>query len=169
MKLQKIDKVRYRKHFNVVMVAFIASFLILAVLLGQLFISLFSAPGADNFWFNLSGVAVAFLIVLTLVNRFKNHLFMTEVLYVWEMKKQINYIHRKLAKVKKLAFDEKNVDAIIILTFYYQACGQLYHLDDNTITVSSLNAEKQKLEDLIAKYNLTINIDLYEQALIKSI
>ncbi|TRX56782.1 DUF3087 family protein [Thalassomonas sp. M1454] len=169
MKLQQIDKARYRKHFNVVIVAFIASFMVLAVLLGQLFISLFSSPEADNFWFNFSGVGVAFIIVLSLVNHFKNHIFMSEVLYVWELKKQINYIHRKLAKVKKIAFDQQDVNALIILSFYYQACSQLYHLDDNTITVSSLNIEKQKLEELINKYNLTINVDLYEQALIQAI
>jgi hypothetical protein len=43
--------------------------------------------------------------------------------------------------------------------FYYKACIQLYTLDDNTITLSSLNLKAAELDTQIESQNLTISTD----------
>lgn len=169
MQLENIDKTRYRKHLNMTIIGFIVSFLVLAVVLGQALIMLFSSPDNDNFWFNFSGVGIAFVLILSIINLFKAHPFFTEVLYVWNLKQQINYIFRKLKKVKHAAYEQDNVEAMTILLFYYEACYQLYNLDDNTITLSSLVKEKNALESFIDERNLTIVVSHYQQSLITNI
>lgn len=166
MQLRSVDKVRYRKRLNQVIIGFIISFLIIGVGIGQLLIKLFSHPGADNFWFNLSGVVFGLAIVFAVLNHFKNHKYMTEILYVWQLKQQINYIYRKLNTIKAAAFEHANVDALIILEFYYQACHQLYTLDDNTITLSSLLQEQNRHKQFILERNLRIDADQYQQSLL---
>ncbi len=169
MQLISIDKLRYRQHLNIVIGVFIGSFLILAVGFGTLFITLFGASDADNFWLNVAGVGLAFVLLLATINAIKNNPFMAEVYYVWQLKHQINLIYRKLKKIKKLAFTDKNINAIIILSFYYQACQQLYNLDDNTITMATLTTEHNHLQDFINSHNLTIVVENYHQQLLKTI
>ena len=171
MKLLDIDKKRYRQHLNKVIAGFIFTFMILALALGQSFIFLWAEPGGtgDNFWFNFFGVALALILSLSIINRFKSHEFMKEVLYVWQLKQQINLVYRKLKIVKGKAFTDKNIDALIILSFYYKACRQLYNLDDNTITISSLTREENTLLQFIQSHNLSINSEDYQQQLIKDV
>lgn len=166
MQLRPVEKIRYRKHLNQVIIVFILSFLIIGVGLGQLLITLFSHSGADNFWFNFSGVVLGLVIVIGFLNYCKEHQHMTEILYVWQLKQQINYIYRKLKSVKKAAFDGANVDALIILEFYYQACHQLYTLDDNTITLPSLLQEQKKLQEFLLGHNLSVDSNQYQQSLL---
>lgn len=169
MKLKNIDKAIYRKHLNKVIVGFIITFLILAVLFGQLFIAIFAGQAENNFWFNFSGVVLALIFSLTIINHLKHHKFMTEVYYVWKMKQQINYIYRKLAVIKTQALQQSDVSALIILSFYYKACRQLYTLDDNTITLSSLDRDEQVLMVHLNNHNLTVDVNDYQQQLLSNI
>ena len=166
MKLIDIEKNVYRKNLNRVIVCFIASFALLAVLFGQLFIQVLATPSGDNFWFNFSGVVLALVICLSLVNKFKHHPFMTEIYYVWQLKQQINFIYRKLTKIKSSAFNDVDIEALTILDFYYKACEKLYLLDDNTITLSSLKKEQKELEQLLRSYNLSVENHQYQQSLL---
>ncbi len=167
MQLKQIEKTVYRSRLNKVIIAFIVSFAITALGFGQLLIAVFSSPGADNFWLNFFGVLLALITVFSVINHFKHHPYMREVLYVWQLKQQINVIYRKLKAVKSAAFEQKHVDALIILRFYYQACYQLYTLDDNTITLSSLQKEQNTLEDFIEQHALTtMSVESYQQQLL---
>ncbi|WNC70649.1 DUF3087 family protein [Thalassotalea psychrophila] len=171
MKLIEIDKKRYRQHLNQIIVGFIACFLIISLILGQFFIMLFAAQdgSGDNFWLNFSGVALALVLSLGIINKYKTHHFMSEVFYVWQLKQQINFIYRKLKTVKSKAFSDVDIDALIILSFYYKACRQLYNLDDNTITLSSLAREEDTLLEFIRANNLSINSEDYQQQFIKDV
>lgn len=169
MQIQSIDKAIYRSRLNKVLFAFIVSFLVLALVFGQSLILLLSEPGQDNFWLNLSGVILALIVSLSVITQCKNKAFMHEVYYVWQLKQQINFIYRKLKKVKQFAFDDKDINALIILKFYYKACYQLYTLDDNTITLSSLNKEQQLLSNFLDDHNLNICESNYSEQLIKNL
>lgn len=81
---------------------------------------------------------------------------MYEVAYIWDLKQVLNQIHRKSKKIN-LAVKENDVTAIGIMFFYYKACIQLYTLDDNTITLSSLNLKAAELDTQIETLNLTIS------------
>jgi Protein of unknown function (DUF3087). len=165
MKLQDIDKKRYRKHLNMVIVALIISLMTLALSFGQLFIALLSSADGDNFIFNLSGVALAGAICLGVLHRLRHHEFMREVFYVWQLKQSLNKIYRKLRKIEA-ARDDGNVDAYIILNFYYAASSQLFKLDDNTITMDSLQAEINKLAALLESNDVKVSLDDYNSALL---
>ncbi|MEY8247851.1 MAG: DUF3087 family protein [Bermanella sp.] len=165
MKLQDIDKKRYRKHLNMVIVALIISLMTLALSFGQLFIALLSSADGDNFIFNLSGVALAGAICLGVLHRLRHHEFMREVFYVWQLKQSLNKIYRKLRKIEA-ARDDGNVDAFIILNFYYAASSQLFKLDDNTITMDSLQAEINKLAALLESNDVKVSLDDYNSALL---
>ena len=166
MQIEKIDKQRYRKHLNKVIIAGILALTALSLGISQSAIFLFTDREGSHFWLNVAGVASALLIIGSVLNKYKSHDFMTEVYYVWRLKQQINYIHRKSIKLNK-AVEENDATAILIMAFYYKACRQLYELDDNTITLSSLTKKSNELEQKIASLNLEIDTNNYDQSLLQ--
>jgi len=165
MQLENIDKQRYRKHLNIVIVVGIIALASLSLGLSQSAIYLFTDREGTHFWLNVAGVAIAVLIIGSVLNKYKEHEFMTEVYYVWRLKQQINYIHRKNKKINE-AIEQDDVQAILIMAFYYKACRQLYELDDNTITLSSLTKKSNELEVKIESLNLVVDINDYNQNLL---
>ncbi len=166
MKLQEIDKSRYRKHLNMIIAALIVSLMVMALSFGQILIMLLGGDG-DHFIFNLSGVLLAGGLCLWVLHRYRQHEFMTEVVYVWELKQGLNKIYRKLRKIEA-AKEDGDVNALVILNFYYAASSQLFKLDDNTITMDSLQLEVNKLQQLIEDKGLTIKIEDYSASMLKA-
>ena len=167
MQLENINKQRYRKHLNIVIVAGIIALASLSLAVSQSAIYLFTDREGTHFWLNVAGVAIALLLIGSVLNRYKSHDFMSEVYYVWRLKQQINYIHRKNQKINQ-AVEQDDVNAILIMAFYYKACRQLYELDDNTITLSSLTQKSNELERKIESLSLSIDINDYQQDMLKS-
>ena len=166
MKLEAIDKQTYRKHLNVLIVIGVVSFAGLSLGISQAAIFFFTDGQGTHFELNLMGVVFGIIIVGGLLNKFKHHPFLTEVYYVWRLKQQINAIIRKQKKVEA-ALANGNIDAMIIMTFYYQACTQLYNLDDNTITISTLNKKSNELQEQIASLNVSVSADDYQPELLQ--
>ena len=59
------------------------------------------------------------------------------------------------------------MDAMLIMTFYYKACEQLYNLDDNTITISALNRKSNELKEKLEGLRIEINVEDYKQELLQ--
>ncbi|MBL4765057.1 MAG: DUF3087 domain-containing protein [Colwellia sp.] len=167
MQLINIDKARYRKHLNIVIVSSIATLLVLALLFGQLLIFCFTQEGVSNFIYNLLGVALSLLVCLATLHTLKTTAFFNEIYYVWQVKHIQNLIYRKLKKIKVAAKDLEQ-DALIILTFYYQSLEQVYQLDDNTLTIDKVNKDISDLQETIANKNLTINAEQFDKKLLTS-
>lgn len=187
MILKDIEKTVYRKRLNIVIVSFIASLLVLSLVYGQGLIALFAdsvnmpvpaapvteiagelapeAAPANNFKFNFFGVLMALLTCAFALHRLKTSTFFTEVYYVWQVKQQQNYIYRKLKKIKAAAKND-DVDALIILNFYYASLKQIYLLDDNTLTMSKLNKDIAELDEQIKSKQLTISTEQYQQTML---
>jgi hypothetical protein len=187
MILKNIEKSIYRKRLNIVIVSFIASLLVLSLAYGQGLIALFadnaslsmpvesiatadelageSSASDNNFKFNFFGVLMALLTCAFALHRLKTSFFFTEVYYVWQVKQQQNYIYRKLKKIKVAAKND-DVDALIILNFYYASLKQIYLLDDNTLTMSKLNKDMTELAAQIQSKQLTISTDQYQQTML---
>lgn len=170
MQLIDINKEIYRKHLNIIIIGFIASLLVFSLGLGALFIHLFSsvgeyvtsindiaenAPKESNFKYNLAGVILALLANAAILHSIKDREFFTEVYYVWQIKQLQNLIYRKLAKVKSLA-EQGSHEAIVVLVFYYQSQKQIYQLDDNTITLSTVVKSIEKTEVLADNFDVSI-------------
>ena len=167
MKLETINKQRYRKHLNIILFGCAISLMVGALVVSTILIALFAQEFQSNFYLNLIGVSCAGLAVTTLLIKFKHHPWMTEVYYVWLLKQQLNLINRKLAKIEKAA-NESNADAFLILSFYYQGSQQLYKLDDNTITLSSLNKKSAILEQQISDAKVEIDVEQFTASLVKN-
>ena len=163
MKIEDIDKSRYRKHLNWVIVTAGLSFAALSLILAQATIFFFTDREGSHFAINLGGVVLAMIIVGSVLNKIKQHPFMYEVYYVWRLKQQINYVTRKLKAVEAAAEDNQ-VQAIHTLLFYYRACRQLYLLDDNTIVMDELGIKSAALDAKIESLQLQLNVDDYQQS-----
>jgi len=167
MQLMNIDKALYRKHLNIVIVGFISTLLVLALIFGQLLIMGFGQEEVNNFRYNLLGVVLSLLACMAILHTLKTSDFFKEIYYVWQIKQLQNLIYRKLKKIKAAAKDAEQ-EALIILTFYYQSQQQVYQLDDNTLTIEKVNKDLADIQEIIANKNFTINAEQFDKKLLAS-
>lgn len=165
MQLREINKIRYRKHLRIIFVSIVSALLIIAPGTSALFISLFSNPEASHLFHNLAGVVVAAAIVAIVLNKFRQHPYMFEVVYVWDLKQQLNRIHRKQRKIEA-AIENNDKDAMIILNFMHHGSKQLYELDDNTITMEDLMRKIQIHDKRMEAAGLSSLTDSYHPAML---
>ncbi len=160
IKLQDINKARYRKHLNIVIGVVIVLMLSLSLGCSTLLIQVFGSDGS-HFKLNLAGVAIAGVIVLLLLKAVRYEPFMYEVMYVWELKKSINLINRHINKVIA-AVEEGDKVAMQILNYCYQASKQLYTLDDNTVNMDELNQAIDNLQKEAQAVGLVLDLSDYQ-------
>ena len=160
MQLREINKTRYRKHLRIVFAGIAAALLIITVAASTLFIYFFSSPEASHFWHNLAGVIAAAAMVIFVLNKLRQHPFMFEVVYVWDLKQQLNRIYRKQHKIEAVIEDNDH-DAMIIMNFMYRGSKQLYELDDNTITMGDLLSKIRVLDKRMEAAGLSLSTDSY--------
>jgi len=165
MKLRPIDKNRYRKHYRIVFAAIVIALITISLVCSTLLISWLSSPDESHFSLNLAGVVVAVLLVAYTVYRFRDYPFMDEVVYVWNLKKQLNLIYRKQHKIEPL-IDDNNVDAMVIMNYMYQGSKQLYELDDNTITLDDLALKTRHLNTKLEEKGLKLTTDDFDSRLL---
>ncbi|MEZ8142005.1 hypothetical protein A1OO_10730 [Enterovibrio norvegicus FF-33] len=167
MQLIKIDKTLYRSRLNRVIVACIAILAISSLAISQTLILIFPSQTGSHFHWNLLGVVVSAIgLVMTLI-KLKTHPKMREVAYVWDLKQALNLIYRKNRKLVAAA-KLGNPDAMLALQFSYEGSRQLWQLDDNTITMSSLNEAQAQLDEWVREYNVQLDITHYHSASLKA-
>ena len=167
MKLVKIDKVRYRKHLNIVIVACIISLALMSLGLSQLLIALFPDESGSHFHWNLTGVIVAAIALGIVLKSYREHEFMTEVVYVWELKKSLNKINRKIMVLEKQA-KQGNPSALLALHYCYAGSRLLWELDDNSIVMDELTVKQAEVDALAREYQLNLNANDYDEALLSA-
>ena len=165
MRLLSIDKSRYRKHYRIVFAAITAALIVIALTTSSFLIQWFGDPQGSNFSLNLVGVVVAVVVVSVVVFRLRQHSFMHEVMYVWNLKKQLNLIYRKQHKIEPL-IEENDVDAMTIMNYMYRGSKQLYELDDNTITIDDLGIKMKYLDGRIEAAGLNVDTDDFEPSML---
>ncbi len=166
MQLIKIDKALYRSHLNKVIAGCIAGLAVGSLAISQTLIALFPDESGSHFHWNLSGVIISCLIIAWILNKYRMHSFMNEVVYVWELKKALNRINRKMLKIKAAGL-AGNVDALLAMQFSYAGSRLLWKLDDNTIIMDELTIQQAELDSLATKYNLTLSADDYDESMLK--
>lgn len=166
MQLIEINKVRYRRHLNRVIMGCVAGLAIGSLAISQTLIALFPDESGSHFHWNLLGVAMASVTIAWLLNKYRTHDFMSEVVYVWELKQALNKINRRIPKLKA-AGREGNANALLALYYSYAGSRLLWQLDDNTIIMDELAIEQAELDSLAAQYNLTLNADDYDERILK--
>ncbi|HEY7864413.1 MAG TPA: DUF3087 domain-containing protein [Psychromonas sp.] len=168
MQLALINKQRYRRHLNIVIGACITTLAIGSLGVAQLLILLFPDPSGSHFYWNLLGVIITFLLLVYLLLKFKNHDFMTEVAYVWDLKQSLNKITREMRKLKTAA-NRGDQNAMNALQFSYDGSRQLWLLDDNVLTLKSLDHCQKELDQLAIKYDFKLDANSYRSDLLKAL
>jgi hypothetical protein len=148
MQLIKIDKSRYRRHLNRVIFACIAGLIAGSLAISQTLIALFPDPSGSHFNWNFIGVVASAAVIAWTLHKFRTHDFMTEVVYVWDLK-------------------QGNLNAMLALHFSYAGSRLLWELDDNTIVMDQLAIEQAQLDSLATRYSVTLNTDDYNEAILK--
>jgi hypothetical protein len=166
MHLQDIDKSRYRQRFRIVFAAIVVVLAGVSLGTSTLLIALLGTPGASHFWLNLAGVVVGAAVVVLTLTRLRQHPYLREVVYVWDLKQQLNRIYRKQSKIEPRV-EENDPDAIAIMVFFYRGSKQLYELDDNTITLDTIALKLRALERRIEELGLEITADSFRDAMLE--
>jgi 4-amino-4-deoxy-L-arabinose transferase-like glycosyltransferase len=167
MKLHEIDKSRYSKHYKIVFSGIVVVLLGVAVGSSAILIQLFGEPGGSNFWLNLIGVVIAAAVVVTILLKIRSHPFMTEVVYVWDLKQVLNRIYRKERKLNSAMQEDNDPDAMVIMNYFYKGSKQLYELDDNRITHDELTDKIRVHDKHLEAAGLSTSTDNFEPSMLE--
>ncbi|MCF7477918.1 DUF3087 domain-containing protein [Vibrio sp. J2-4] len=169
MEIKKINKDIYKKKVKLVIGGFVALLAISSLAFSTLLIVLFGntevvpEQSTGNFHWNLIGVLLAVATSLSLLNQIKTRPYMEEVLYVWKLKQLHNKIFRKLKSIKAAASND-DVKALTTLKFYYKTQQQVFELDNNTLTMNSVNKELEAIEQIEAAQSLDLDITSFKES-----
>ncbi|GAC28738.1 DUF3087 domain-containing protein [Brumicola pallidula] len=166
MQLIDINKKRYRRHLNYIIVACVVSLIIGCLAISQLLIAVFPDESGSHFHWNLTGVVITSLLIGLILNKYRTHDFMIEVAYVWDLKQVLNRINRKMLKLKAAA-QEGNINALLAINFSYAGSRLLWELDDNLIIMDQLAIDQAEIDSLAMKYNLILKAEDYDEAVLK--
>jgi hypothetical protein len=165
MQLIEINKARYRRHVKFVMAGCAAGLAMGSLALSQILIILFPDESGSHFHWNLLGVIVSGATLAWLLNKYRKHDFMTEVVYAWELKQALNKINRRMRKLETAAH-AGNVNALLTLHYSYAGSRLLWELDDNTLVMDELAIKQAELDSLAEKFNVTLDADDYDERML---
>lgn len=174
MKLLKVDKQDYRKKINTVIIAFVSSLAVMAVGFGAILIHLFgseatvSGEPTGNFHLNLIGVIIAVAVNSFSLNKLKGQPYLKEVVYVWRLKNIHNRVYRKLKQIKKEA-KQGNRIALQILYFYYMTQKQVFELDNNTLTITSVVKSINELQEDAERWGVELELEQFNTELLNQV
>lgn len=165
MQLIEVNKARYRRHLKYVIIACIIVLASGSLAISQLLIAFFPNADGSHFHWNLSGVIASSVFIAWILNKYRQHSFMTEVVYVWELKQALNKVTRKVTNIKKAA-QQGDINALTALQFSYAGSRLLWELDDNAIVMDELALEQLALDQLLEKYQLSVSADNYDKSML---
>lgn len=166
MRLENINKKTYRKNLNKLIVVIIIALAVGSLGVSQLLIFMFTDRQGSHFALNLTGVAVTAAGIAWFLNRIRHHSAMREIVYVWNLKQELNRIYRKSKKINA-AVETGDKDAMTALIFSHHGSKQLYKLDDNTVTLEDLEKASQQLKQTINAHGYEISVEDYHSELLK--
>ncbi|MBT9243370.1 DUF3087 family protein [Vibrio kanaloae] len=171
MKLQKINKEEYRKKMNLLLVSLVGSLALFAIVFGSILIELFGSVGSvtgeatGNFHLNVLGVILSVALNAFIASRVKGHDYFKEALYVWNLKQVHNQIYRKLKRIQPKA-EQGDREALTILYFYYTTQKQVYDLDNNTLTIKTVQQSLDNIVELSEKWSIELDIEAFSKDLV---
>ena len=98
------------------------------------------------------------MVALTLI-KMRTHPYLREVVYVWDLKQQLNQIYRKQRKIEPLV-EENDPDAITIMYFFYRIqaavrTGQHHTMDSIGLKLGHWNGESMTSGSLSRPMHIT--------------
>lgn len=132
-------------------------FVALAMLLATLSVQLFGEPGgADNFRWNLLGVALGFVLTVVLVRQqFWHREWMAAAVYGWRLKRSLMRITNVMHHVKA-GVAQGDETAMKLLRFYHLGVTQMHQLDGNSSELSQMVHEIDAHRDVMLQRGLEL-------------
>lgn len=168
MQLKHIDKIRYRKRLMRLQIAVVVFLAVVALSISSVLIHFLSAPGEGNFWLNVLGVVIAAALAAMIVKAYRQHPYLEEVYYVWQLKQELNAIYRK-HKSLEAALKNDIEAALQVQYFNIKAAQQVYELDNNTLTMDDLQQGLEQLLEQAERLNITLDVKCYQRDLLERI
>jgi len=165
MQLIDIDKARYRKHVKIVFIGCALGLAVGSLALSQTLIAIFPDASGSHFHWNLLGMVVSVFTIGWLLNKYRQHDFMREVTYVWDLKQALNKINRKMQTLEAAAL-EGNRNALLAIQYSYAGSRLLWQLDDNTLTLDELAIKQCELDRLAEKFHLSLPVADYDEKML---
>ncbi|WP_394129476.1 DUF3087 family protein [Shewanella maritima] len=170
MKLEQIDKQQYRSLNNKVQFSLVALLALLSVVIGQTLIVFFGSEAlpdgsTGNFNLNFLGVIFALMICTFVVRKQRGKPQYFEVYYIWQLKQLQNKIFKNLKSIQSKA-DDNEPEALMILAFYYRSLALVYELDNNTLTMSKVNAQYQQVSDKMISLQLDPDVQHLDESVL---
>ncbi|WP_331346198.1 DUF3087 domain-containing protein [Cellvibrio sp. UBA7661] len=165
MQLINIDKTRYRKHLKIVFIGCAVSLAVGSLALSQTLIAIFPDESGSHFHWNLLGVIISAITIGWLLNKYRQHDFMREVTYVWELKQALNKITRKMRKLEAAALNGDR-NAMLAMQYSYAGSRLVWQLDDNTLTLDALAIKQHELDHLAEKFGITLSVNDYDEKIL---
>ena len=153
MQLIDINKERYNKHIKITFIAICIFMLAVSLTISTLLIHFWGGPTGENFIWNVAGVVIAAALLAKILITYQHHPFLAEVVYMRQVKAQLNRIYRKQRKIK-VAAEAGDARAMAILDFSYRASRHIFELDNNTITLDDLTKNQNELSALQQQFNI---------------
>jgi len=180
MIFKDIDKDLYNKRLKIITIAFVAAFALLSIAFGSILIQFFGnttdivvvanmdGEPESNFKLNMAGVIIALLLCAAVLHGLRKKPLFEEVYYVWQLKQLHNLVYRKL-KTIELHANKGDEKAIAILVQYYTSLKQVYTLDNNDLTMSSVNQSLSQWQEKAEAVSMTVDEAIFTAENIKSI
>lgn len=132
-------------------------FVALAMLLATLSVQLFGEPGAaDNFRWNLLGVALGFVLTVVLVRQqFWHREWMAAAVYGWRLKRSLMRITNVMHHVRA-GVAQGDETAMKLLRFYHLGVTQMHQLDGNSSELSQMVHEIDAHRDVMLQRGLEL-------------
>ncbi len=156
---------------NLVLVSLVGSLAVFAIVFGTILIDLFGSgqstagESTGNFHLNVLGVILSVALNAFIASRVKGHDYFKEALYVWNLKQIHNQIYRKLKRIQPKA-EQGDRDALTILYFYYTTQKQVYDLDNNTLTIKTVQQSLDNIVELSDKWSIELDIEAFSKDLV---
>ena len=164
MKLENIDKARFKKRLNRFQAALVAGLLVLSLALSQIYTGLWGS-GDSNTLLNLAAVGTSLFVLAGIMNLIKDKPWMYEIRYMRQLKAELNRIYRASRKLEQ-ALEEDNPDAIVVKYFQLHGSRHLYQLEDNTLTLEELNRQIADLDERIKQRGMQVSAEDYAPAML---
>lgn len=136
--IRSMNAERYRQETRRVAFFVMACFVVQGLLLSTLLVKGFGAEGGDNFYLNLTGVALGVLSTALLVRfQFWEKPWMAAAVYGWRLKRNLMRLTNVMHHIKAgIAADD--VAAMSAMRFYHLGLIQMCQLDNNPTGMSHM-------------------------------
>ncbi|MCY0967198.1 DUF3087 family protein [Parathalassolituus penaei] len=164
MELRDINKTVYKKRLNRLQGSMVVALFVLGLGLAELYRFLW-ANGESSTFLNAAGVATALILVGGAVYRIRHQPWMSDIVYMWRLKQELNRIYRRSARLEK-ALAENQYEALCAQYFSLHGSRHLYVTEDNTLTLPELDEKIAAFDERLQSLGMTISIDDYEPSML---